>query len=60
MINVCGVYHHDADGATAECTGLFGSPLSPIIGGLALFLGPETRGKVMTADLEVIKVEVPT
>ena len=29
MINLCGVYHHDADGATAECTGLFGSLLSP-------------------------------
>jgi SHS family lactate transporter-like MFS transporter len=26
---------------------------------IAVFLGPETRGKVMTADLEVIKVEVP-
>ena len=28
MINLCGVYHHDADVATAECTGLFGSLLS--------------------------------
>ena len=27
---------------------------------IAVFLGPETKGKVMTADLEVIKVEVPT
>jgi MFS transporter, SHS family, lactate transporter len=27
---------------------------------IAVFLGPETRGKVMTADLEVIKVEVAT
>jgi hypothetical protein len=26
---------------------------------IAVYLGPETRGKVMTADLEVIKVEVP-
>ena len=26
---------------------------------VAVFLGPETRGKVMTADLEVIEVEVP-
>ena len=26
---------------------------------VAVFLGPETRGKVMTADLEVIKAEVP-
>jgi hypothetical protein len=29
LINLCGVYHHDADGATAECMGLFGSLLSP-------------------------------
>jgi len=27
---------------------------------IAVFLGPETKGKVMTADLEVIKVEVAT
>jgi hypothetical protein len=26
---------------------------------VAVFLGPETKGKVMTADLEVIEVEVP-
>ena len=26
---------------------------------VAVYLGPETRGKVMTADLEVIKVELP-
>ena len=26
---------------------------------IAVFLGPETKGKVMTAELEVIKVEVP-
>jgi SHS family lactate transporter-like MFS transporter len=26
---------------------------------IAVYLGPETRGKVMTADLEVIKTEIP-
>jgi SHS family lactate transporter-like MFS transporter len=26
---------------------------------ISVFLGPETKGKVLTADLEVIKVEVP-
>jgi hypothetical protein len=25
---------------------------------IAVYLGPETKGKVMTADLEVIKVEM--
>jgi hypothetical protein len=26
---------------------------------IAVYLGPETRGKVMTADLEVIEVVMP-
>jgi hypothetical protein len=26
---------------------------------IAVYLGPETRGKVMTADLEVIEVVIP-
>jgi SHS family lactate transporter-like MFS transporter len=35
---------------TAEC-------LAVVV--LAVFLGPETKGKVLTADIEVIRVEAP-
>jgi len=27
LINLSGVYHYDARGATAECADLFGSPI---------------------------------
>ena len=38
---------------------MYGTIGSLVVYVVAVFLGPETKGKVMTADLEVIKVEVP-
>ncbi len=39
---------------------LIGTAGSLVVLVLAVFLGPETKGKVLTADIEVIKVgEVP-
>jgi SHS family lactate transporter-like MFS transporter len=37
---------------------MYGTVGSLIVYVIAVFLGPETKGKVMTADLEVIEVEV--
>jgi hypothetical protein len=37
----------------------YGTIGSLVVYVVAVFLGPETKGKVMTADLEVIEVEVP-
>ena len=38
---------------------MYGRVGSLIVYVIALYLGPETRGKVMTADLEVIEVVMP-
>src|SRR3977135_2775926 len=38
---------------------MYGTIGSLVVYVIAVFLGPETKGKVMTADLEVIEVEVP-
>ena len=38
---------------------MYGTVGSLIVYVIAVFLGPETKGKVMTPELEVIKVEVP-
>jgi len=38
---------------------MYGTIGSLVVYVVAVFLGPETKGKVMTADLEVIEVEVP-
>jgi hypothetical protein len=38
---------------------MYGTIGSLVVYVVAVFLGPETNGKVMTADLEVIEVEVP-
>ena len=42
--------------ATPMMIGTLGSLVVLII---AVFLGPETKGKIMTADLEVIRAEIP-
>ena len=38
---------------------LYGTVGSLIVYVIAVYLGPETKGKVMTADLEVIEAEIP-
>jgi hypothetical protein len=38
---------------------MYGTIGSLVVYVIAVFLGPETKGKVMTADLEVIKAEIP-
>jgi MFS transporter, SHS family, lactate transporter len=38
---------------------MYGTIGSLVVYVIAVFLGPETKGKVMTADLEVIEAEIP-
>ena len=38
---------------------MYGTIGSLVVYVIAVYLGPETRGKLMTADLEVIEAEIP-